>query len=603
METRIEYGRIADHYLAQWGGLDAGLPRLVAEPEVAEIDDGYGLRNLARHLVDAGRIEDLHRLLSCEQPAGRSRLGVVNVWFDAHVRIGRVESYLDDLRLAQQLAEESTDAELATGRPATSLGRELRYALMIGCARSAADPVPGTLGLMLIEAGIWDITRALANVRLQNAIGRCAGLVGLLPVLTAQQRPAVLAEALTAAAEVWTSNTDSSAGGQALETVAPHLTAELFVQALDTIAALPDEWDRAFLLTSLVERLPASLLGRALAVAVAFSREGYRSLALEQLAPYLPAALLPEALAAAAEITDPDDRRQALAALGAQEDGEDEEHEQEDAEEDNEEEDNEDYDEDDFARLLADVRYATYFTTAIQDRAPDLTEDQLARVVIAVREQDRPGFLGRVLVGVASHLTGAALTEAFAAARSLTRMDHRAHSLVALCERLPVAEHPAVLAEALAAARAVEECGPRLPALLDVAPLLPADQRPTVLAEALVAAQQDIWDVSHAESKAAFSLSPSGSPHRFGHVDLPTEVFQNNREMRDALVRAQRMWRDDGDRAAVIAVLRPVLHQFTRRWLDEEFGPAFGAAVRDLGGVEASEGFAAAVDDSYRWWP
>jgi hypothetical protein len=596
MGARIEHGRIADHYLAQWGGLDAGLPRLVAEPEVAEIDDGYGLRNLARLLVDAGRIEDLHRLLGCQRPAGWGRLGLVNVWFDAHVRIGWVESYLDDLRLAQQLAERATDAELATGRPASSLGLELRYALMIGCAGSAAAPVPATLGLMLVEAGIWDITRALANVRRRDAIGRCAGLVELLPVLTGQQRLVVLAEA--AAAEVWTSTPDSFASGQALEVVAPHLTEELFVQALDTVAALPDEWGRAFLLGNLAEWLPASLLGRALAVAVAFSREGRRSLALEQLAPYLPAALLPEALAAAAEITDPDDRRQALAVLAVQEDGEDEDHEQED-----EEDDNEDYDDDDFARLLAEVRYATYFTTAIQDRAPDLTEDQLTRVVIAVREQDRPGFLGRVLVGVAPHLTGMALTEAFAAARSLTRMDHRARSLVALCERLPVPQRGAVPAEALAAARAVAECGPRLPALLAVVPLLPADQRPPVLAEALVAAQQDIWDVSHTEAMAAFGLSLSGSPRRFGHLGLPAEVFQNNQEMRDVLVRAQRMWRDDGDRAAVIAVLRPVLHQFTRRWLDEQFGPAFGAAVRDLGGVVASEEFAAAVNDSYQWWP
>jgi len=601
MGSRIEHGRIADHYLAQWGGLDAGLPRLVAEPEVAEIDDGYGLRNLAWHLVDAGRIEDLHQLLSCEQPAGRRRLGVVNVWFDAHVRVGWVESYLDDLRLAQHLAEEATDAELATGRPATSLGRELRYALMVGCADSAADPVPGTLGLMLIEAGIWDVTRALANARRQNAIGRCADLVELLPVLTARQRPAALAEALTAAAEVWTSNPDSSASGQALEKIAPRLTEDLFVQALDIIAALPDERGRAFLLANLVKLLPASLLGRALAVAVAFSPEGHRPWALEELAPYLPAVLLPEALAAAAEITDPDDRRQALAVLAAQEDDEDGDHDEDD--DDHEQEDEEDYDENDFARLLADVRYATYFTTAIQDHAPQLTEDQLARAVTAVRKQDRPGFLGRVLVGVAPHLTGAALTEAFAAARSLTRMDHRAHSLVALCARLPGPERPAVLAEALAAARAVEECGPRLPALLDVAPLLAADQRPPVLAEALVAAQQDIWDVTHTEAKAAFSLSQSGAPHLFGHVDLPAEVFQNNQEMRDVLIRAQRMWLDDGGRAAVIAVLRPVLHQFTRRWLDEQFGPAFGAAVQDLGGVGASEEFAAAVSDSYRWWP
>jgi hypothetical protein len=603
VQSRSEHGRIADHYLTQWGGLDAGLPRLVTQPELAEIDDGYGLRSLASHLVDAGRIEDLHRLLSCEQPAGWGRLGVVNVWFDAHARIGWVKSYLDDLRLAQQVTEEATDAELAAGQPATSLGGELRYALMIGCADSAADPVPGTLGLMLTEAGIWDTTRALADARQRNAINRCADLVALLPVLPAERRPAVLAEALAAAAEVWTTGPeDDFASGQAMETVASHLTEELFAQALDIIATLPDEGSRSKLFIAVVERLPTALLGRALAVAMAFSYEAYRSWALETLAPYLPADLLPEALAAAAAITDTDERDRALAALAPEDDDEEDDQDDQDSDED-EDKDKEGYDEDEFAGLLADVPYATYFAGAIGDRAQHLTEEQLARVVVAVRAEKRPGFLGRVLVNVAPHLTGVALTEAFLAARSLTRMDHRAHSLVALSERLPAPERPAVLAEALAAARAVELCGPRLPALLAVAPLLGAGQRPTVLAEALVAAQQDNFDASPGEAKAATGLPLSGSPQRFGHVDLPAEVIQNDQQMRDALVRAQRMWLDGGDRAAVIAVLRPVLHQFTRRWLDEWFGPAFGAAVRDLGGVEASAEFAAAVDDSYRWWP
>jgi hypothetical protein len=61
-----------------------------------------------------------------------------------------------------------------------------------------------------------------------------------------------------------------------METVASHLTEELFAQALDVIATLPDEWSRSKLFIAVVERLPTALLGRALAVAMAFSYEGYQ---------------------------------------------------------------------------------------------------------------------------------------------------------------------------------------------------------------------------------------------------------------------------------------------------------------------------------------
>jgi len=60
------HARIADRYLAAWGGLDEDLPGL-ADAAGGGLDGSYGLRHLTAHLEGAGRIADLHRLLQLER--------------------------------------------------------------------------------------------------------------------------------------------------------------------------------------------------------------------------------------------------------------------------------------------------------------------------------------------------------------------------------------------------------------------------------------------------------------------------------------------------------------------------------------------------------
>ena len=109
---------------------------LAKQPAAASIDDGYPLRHLARHLHHAGRDADLHRLLATANTESSGH--EVNVWFTAHDHADRLASYLDDLARARNNSATATDHALARHQPASSLGTEIRYALMAASIASRA---------------------------------------------------------------------------------------------------------------------------------------------------------------------------------------------------------------------------------------------------------------------------------------------------------------------------------------------------------------------------------------------------------------------------------------------------------------------------------
>ncbi len=317
-EACAEHGRLADRFLRAWGGLDAGLPRLRAEPELADVEGARGLTHVVAHLIDAGRFDDVHRLLACEGPAGGARLGVVNVWFDAHQRSGRLEAYREHLASARRLAERATDDALAAGRPAPSLGRELRYALLADCAARAARTLPDELARALLAAGVWCARRALSNARRHaGPAKRARALVALLPSLPARERQAALDEALAAAAELWAApESDESACRDVLEGLAPHLDEGALRRLLNAALALEHEYARARLFVELAPHLPVSLAREALPAIGLL--EGYeQAQVLAALADRLEGEALREALALAKALPEPSLRAQALGALAA----------------------------------------------------------------------------------------------------------------------------------------------------------------------------------------------------------------------------------------------------------------------------------------------
>ncbi|GHE50098.1 hypothetical protein GCM10018785_19610 [Streptomyces longispororuber] len=164
--------RIVDRYVLALFGTWDDFPRaLAAHPaELGRMDGGYGLRNLARHLETAGKTEALHRLLAAEAVLPGDGPGApTNIWFAAHERHDSLGAYRNDVALARRLAARTTDHDLARGRRATSIGREVRYALMdagvASIVRASDANVTQAVLCRLVEERVWDPAKALDRVQ------------------------------------------------------------------------------------------------------------------------------------------------------------------------------------------------------------------------------------------------------------------------------------------------------------------------------------------------------------------------------------------------------------------------------------------------------
>lgn len=474
----------ADRYLSQWGGLTAGLPLLAADSTVD------GLRELVVCLVTAGRDDDLHRLLACEQPAGPGCHGVVNVWFDIHHRFGDVAGYLQDLDAAHQVARAATDADVAAGREPSALGLELRYTVMKYCAQFAGEPVGDELAVMLAEAGLWDVTRAVSNAcRHDTAKDRCRALLSLLPYVPEGQKRGVVRQAMVNALVEAGNGIRGGGNDPLVDEVAPMLSPEDWPAMLSMIEDQVAGYDypSAGALTALAPHLPVGLLGRALTIAAALPPNVNRTIALRNLAPRLPAELAVAALPATREISEPEYRAEVLTALLAR------------------------LPDDAAARVRVEARDAIRHIGPPTD--PDfpvrrwrwtglipllpIEERSAAIAEAAGGEQDAEGHAD-LLVDVAVQLQAEdrapLLADALIVARGIDDPFDRAQTLIVIAEQLPPASGTATLIEALASAHAIPEPFERVQTLTLLADRLPATDREAVLDDALAAARSTTDD-------------------------------------------------------------------------------------------------------------
>jgi len=330
--TRRAHRRIADRYLAAWGGLDRGLPGL-AEPESRRRDEAYGLRHLAAHLEGGGCASDLHQLLRLERCSvhhvldprhgllgwfdrrlGRPRKQRVQqhepVWFTALDQDGETALFLGDVARAWHLVEERG----GDGQSSRLIGLQCRYALITASINSLAGSIPIPLLAALVEKGIWQTTKALAYIRqIMDLKARAEALARLAPHLT----PDLLRQALEAARAIG----DEGARSNALVGLAPYLMPterdRALRQALEAARAIWGPWARSDALAGLLPRLAGlGLPGEALEAVWAIRPEGRtRSRTLAGLAPYLTPDLLRQALKAAQAIGDEWARSDALVGL------------------------------------------------------------------------------------------------------------------------------------------------------------------------------------------------------------------------------------------------------------------------------------------------
>jgi hypothetical protein len=276
--THDAHDRIATWYLDHFGG--PKLSRLAKNPALVDIDGGYGLRHLVTHLIEAGRTANVHRLLASDSP-GRGGRKSVNLWFDAHDRVGSLDAYLDDVRRAQAVVRRANDADLAHRRVASKLGLEVRYTLITASTLTRSSTVPVPLLQRLVSTGRWDTTRAVSHARqIPQPYPRSRALIGLLPHMMPERRAPVLGEAFHAAEE--------AGSGRALDAVLENVPHDMISDALAAIAATPERW-RAHALAALSQQIPAEQLQEALGVAKTIEEAAHRSTALAALVPRLPA--------------------------------------------------------------------------------------------------------------------------------------------------------------------------------------------------------------------------------------------------------------------------------------------------------------------------
>ncbi|WP_433261593.1 NACHT domain-containing protein [Actinosynnema sp. CS-041913] len=153
-QARHAHHRIVDRYLTAWGGLDAGLPVLLANAAAADLDDGYGARFLVRHLAFTSRHAELHKLLRAEGAIADSGRPV-NIW--AHIHAGDVNRYRRHLSSARSLAARPVDG----AEP--DLALDCRYLLMLASVRSARRSTSPAMMAELVRRGLGSPIDALAQ--------------------------------------------------------------------------------------------------------------------------------------------------------------------------------------------------------------------------------------------------------------------------------------------------------------------------------------------------------------------------------------------------------------------------------------------------------
>ncbi|MGH3188757.1 MAG: hypothetical protein ACRDOL_16110 [Streptosporangiaceae bacterium] len=464
--TVAAHARVADSYLTGFGGLAADLPLLGGNPFAASIDDGYPLRHLARHLVHAGRLAELHRLLMTAHHVTGSLQ--VNTWFAAHDSANCLTSYLDDLARARDSYAALTNQALTVRQPAPTLGTEIRYALMAASITSRTNGIPDLLLEQLMDTGMWSLSRGLDHARrLTRNVDRVDALLTIYKAVNADEKPPVADEAVAAATAI-ASHIDRAAK---LTVLARHLPEDqrphLLALALKAAIAIPDYdyRDRAKALADLAPHLPLDLLPEALAAAITLAKEHNVS-ALISLAPYLPLRLLAEALTAATAITNDRGRAWALTRLAPWLPAEQQQQAIAEAL--------------DIATAITDK---TARADALTDLVSRLPADQQPRVLAAATAIISESSRADALTALGPHLPAELMTEALAAAAAITDDIARATAIDGLAPHLPAQ----LMARAVAAASTIDNryFYFRATALTRLAAHMTVDQRTHVLAQVL----------------------------------------------------------------------------------------------------------------------
>lgn len=242
--TNEAHSLIADRYLSAWGGLAERL-RALREGDAVGMDDGYGRRHIVEHLDKAGRLEDLHTLMTLSWTEGERHS---NAWFTVHRRTGELSSYRRDLSTTWNAVRRGADAHRCT--------LQLRYALVVCSLNSLDATTPPVLWSTLVSNGLLTPEEALTHVRqIPTAEERAEALTSLIEVAPDRLRGMVEREALAAVRTV----PDGYWRVGELWRLNPHIAPELRGELLAIVRSLADPYYQvvAYRLLGVEEGLPS----------------------------------------------------------------------------------------------------------------------------------------------------------------------------------------------------------------------------------------------------------------------------------------------------------------------------------------------------------
>ncbi|MBV9711817.1 MAG: hypothetical protein JO011_13005 [Ktedonobacteraceae bacterium] len=206
-------------------------------------------------------------------------------WLLAWEKLDRANAgFLGDVERAWRAAAREDTAATDAGDQAPYLGDEIRCLLSQVSVNSVTSNISPRLMLEAVKTGIWTPAQGLACIRLISDLGpRARELVGLAPYVQEPLRTDILQEALDTIAAI----KDEYARFDTLVELATGFSEELLWQVLEVVPAIEDEADRAGVLSELAPALSpyTALIERALDLVEEMEEEEYRALALEGLAP------------------------------------------------------------------------------------------------------------------------------------------------------------------------------------------------------------------------------------------------------------------------------------------------------------------------------
>lgn len=279
-------------------------------------EDAYGRHHIAHHLVQSGRIDELHNLLTLEVYDERFKKKRP-AWFDMKARIGDTAGFLEDVRLAWTQAEQTFDCN-----PGQSIGQQCRYALIVTSVNSLAGNIPPALPSMLLKKKIWEEpSQGLAYARqIPDPEQRAEALAGLAPYLDEALKDKVLQEALAATQTIKDHYWRQAALIRLYPKLPKLLLRSLLREPLPSAQVLEDAYKRGNIWvevkSNLSEPLEEDQLRKALAATRLMENEPDKVDELTKLAPHLPAPLLQKALEIANAIQGDFQHTLALARLG-----------------------------------------------------------------------------------------------------------------------------------------------------------------------------------------------------------------------------------------------------------------------------------------------